>query len=104
MATDQERAVIREEADLAANDPFYTDDYLDDLMLEEGTIRAVVYRIWRRQAARYSKLVDTTESGSSRRMSQLHANALKMVDFYKPVTQEEVAQSSGPFTVAVERA
>jgi hypothetical protein len=35
---------------------------------------------WRRKAAEFANLVDTTEGTSKRAMSQLHANALNQID------------------------
>lgn len=40
--------------------------------------------VWAFKAARYSKMMDVTESGSSRKMSDLHKNAIAMMNLYSP--------------------
>ena len=82
----------------------YTDEALSAIVDSEGTLRAAAYAIWVEKAARYSALVDTSESGSSRRNSQLHANALNMMQAYSAPSEEVIQASSAPFTVGIERA
>lgn len=38
--------------------------------------------IWREKAARYAGMIDVQEGNSSRKMSQLHTQALKMADSF----------------------
>lgn len=47
--------------------------------------------IWTAKAASYASLVDVTESGSSRKMSDLHKNALAMTKHYASLLESEIA-------------
>ena len=54
-----------------------------DLLLSGATSLEDAAAIgWQKKAARYAELVDVTESGSSRKQSQLHAAALKEWETY----------------------
>lgn len=100
MATQAEIDEVRRAAGLITDDPPYTDEYISALFDAKG-FNVAVASIWRERAATYAGMVDTTESGSSRRMSQLHDHALKMAVYYE---NSEVAISGGrSFTVAIER-
>jgi hypothetical protein len=46
--------------------------------------------VWARRAAKYAGLVDVTEGSSSRKLSQLQAQALKMAEFYGADTSVDV--------------
>lgn len=57
----------------------YTDAELSDRIdAAAGNLNALAATIWREKAAHYSTLVDVSESGSSRKMGDLHKNALAM--------------------------
>jgi hypothetical protein len=80
------------------------DPYTDELlaaMIDELGFEAAASAIWHEKAASYTGLVDTTESGSTRRLSQLHEHALKMGNAWKPPEDDTTAGTS--FTVAIER-
>lgn len=98
MPTESEIASLRRATGLEADDETYTDELLDGI-LEDLGFDAAVKAIWREKAATYAGLVDMTESGSSRRLSQLSENALKIAGSW--TTEEEVTGSS--YTVEIER-
>ncbi len=100
MATESEIARLRRVTDLAANDAVYTDELLSALIDELG-FEATAASIWKEKAASFAGLVDTTESGSSRSLSQLYKNALEMSGTVGPA--EEAVTSGGSFTVEIER-
>lgn len=57
----------------------YSDEDMDAVLVAAtGNLRAAAAQIWDEKAAKLAGLVDVSESGSSRRMSQAHANALGM--------------------------
>lgn len=58
-------------------DTMFTDAEIIDLITNYGD--AAVLEGWRRKAAEFANLVDTTEGTSKRAMSDLHNNALAMV-------------------------
>jgi hypothetical protein len=80
MATASELENLRRLTDGADG---YTDEALS-LMLSNGmTENQIAYRIWNEIAASSASLVDTSESGSSRKLSDLHKNALTMAATFK---------------------
>lgn len=48
------------------------------LIVEEGSVEEAAARLWTKKAATYAGLVDVTEGASSRKLSQLHDQALEM--------------------------
>lgn len=100
MADEATIARLRRMTDLAVDDAVYTDEllsgYIDDLGLD-GANTAV----WREKAAKFAQLVDTTESGSSRSLSQLYKQAMEMAG--GPEEEEASTTTGGSFTVAIER-
>lgn len=72
-------AQLRRMAGLDENDPTYTDEVLELYFDNLGSdLNAVAAAIWGEKAAAASSLVDVTESGSSRRLSQLQTQYLAM--------------------------
>lgn len=65
-------------------DTGYSDEDLDAVIaIADGNLRAAAAQIWDEKAANLAGLVDVSESGSSRRLSQAHANALTMAKGYR---------------------
>lgn len=59
-------------------------------MFDQGmTERSIAHRIWHEIAASAATLVDTSESGSSRSLSQAHKNALTMAASFAPIVDVE---------------
>lgn len=82
MATyEQIQALRRAIAEPQDADP-YTDVTLNERIDAAGGVNAAAAEIWGEKAAEAAGLVDTTESGSSRKMSQLYANFLAMQKTY----------------------
>jgi hypothetical protein len=71
----------------------------------DGSVNRAAASIWTAKASHWAHLVDTTESGSTRRLGALIDNARKMADsFTKTAVDEEAGGSvGGPFTVAITR-
>jgi hypothetical protein len=100
MASDTDIARLRRATNLTADDEIYTDELLSG-MIDDLGFETAASTIWREKAATYSGLVDTTESGSSRRLSQLQEQALKMAAGLGG--DDEVTTTGGSFTVEIER-
>lgn len=98
MADADTIARFRRVTDLADDDPVYTDAVIDG-MIEDLGFEAAAATVWREKAASYAGLVDTTESGSTRRLSQLYTQALGMASSIDPV----IETSGGSYTVEIER-
>lgn len=99
-ATPEEIARLR----LMVDEPttsVYSDQNISDIFDQaEGDMDLAAAEIWQQKAARYSTLVDTSESGSSRSMSQLSRNATAQAKFYADKVQVdiEVATERRPTT------
>lgn len=65
------------------SDTFFTDVALDDLLAYAGDdLNIATLEGWLRKEARYSRLVDISESGSERKLSQRFRQAQQMVAFW----------------------
>lgn len=64
-------------------DTMFTDDEISD-MLESGfdSPEAAAYYGWREKAANYAALVNVNEGNAARELSDLHRQALRMMDRY----------------------
>jgi Cdc6-like AAA superfamily ATPase len=111
MATPTEIATLRQIIDEPDDTNGWTDAILDEIIEstrnEDGTpnYNAAAATAWRRKATSYSKLVDVSESGSSRKMSDLFNNALELAKFYegKDSEDDEPPITSRPRTRAIVR-
>jgi hypothetical protein len=83
---------------LAADDAVYTDSVIDG-MIEDLGFEAAAASVWREKAAGAAGLVDTTESGSSRKLSQLYDQYLAMGG----VIGGDTDTGGGSYTVEIER-
>lgn len=83
----------------------YTDESLSariDTAL--GNLDRVAYEVWVEKAARYSRLVDISEGGSSRSNSDLFARAQSMAAMFKArLDDAEVDPSNRSGTVVISR-
>jgi hypothetical protein len=79
------RALIGESIPVGGTDSstMFSDDEIDDL-LEEGfdDVNAAAYYGWREKAANYAALVNVNEGNAAREMSDLHRQAVRMMDRY----------------------
>jgi hypothetical protein len=101
MATEIEITRFRRVTNLADDDPFYDDALISSLIDEFGFEKAAS-SVWLEKAAQAASLVDTVESGSQRRLSQLYSQYLAMSKSVDPEQPGEDA-SGGSFTVAIQR-
>jgi len=98
MATLDEISRLRRMTDLTEDDGIYTNDLLSQMIDELGVDRAAG-QVWREKAAKLAGLVDITESGSSRSLSRLYEQALRVGEAFEPPTNR-----GRSFTVEIERA
>lgn len=61
----------------------YTDEELGALIDSGMTENQIAYRVWNEIAASTASLVNVSESGSSRNLSDLHKNALTMANTFR---------------------
>jgi hypothetical protein len=100
MADADQIATLRRMTALADDDPVYTDSLLGG-MIDDLGFEAAAAQVWREKAAVVAGLVDTTESGSSRNLSQLRKGYLEMASAINPQTPAETGGIS--YTVGIER-
>lgn len=98
MATDTQIAQLRRMTALSEDDSVYTDSLLGG-MIDDLGIDPAAKQIWREKAATASGLVDVTESGSSRSLSQLRKGYLEMAT----ATEPEATVTKRSYTVEIER-
>lgn len=101
LATDTEIASLRRATALELTDETYTDAVLGGMIDDLGYASAAA-TVWREKAASVAGLVDTTESGSSRSLSQMRDAYLGMASAMNP-TDPGVTASGSSFTVPIER-
>jgi Cdc6-like AAA superfamily ATPase len=103
MATSEEVAALRRMTDEPTTTN-YTDLAFSAILDAATSAEAAAAAVWQEKAGRYASLVNTSESGSSRNMGDLHKNALNMAKHYaslaSPGTDETI---NAPFTVDIER-
>lgn len=85
----------------------WTDPDVERLVDGSASLNEAAMKGWQEKAAMYASMVDTTESGSSRRLSQLQDQALKMAKHYEGLmgsTDEAGVSLEGySYVVAIER-
>lgn len=103
MATEEQVMSLRRATDVTADDETYTYELLSRMLDDLGTVPAAAAAIWGERAAAYAGVVDTTESGSTRRLSQLHTQALAMQRFWGGPEESTDDTGGTSFTVGVDR-
>lgn len=100
MATADELAALRRAVDEPTNADPYSDTYLN-FMIDALGVDPAASVIWTNKAAQYASLVNVSESGSSRSLSDLHKNALAMAERFSVVSNPSTTTRS--YTVQIER-
>lgn len=85
MATADEIAAFRLLIDEADDKLPYDDVALSSRLDDATSAEALASAIWREKAARLSALVNVSESGSSRNLGDMQANALRMAETFGKV-------------------
>lgn len=84
----------------------WSDAVLSDIIDGVPDLDSAALEVWEAKASAAASFVDTTESGSSRKMSQLHEQALKMVAYYRGLSTPATAPpdlTGYAFTMPIER-
>lgn len=82
----------------------WTDARIGQYIDEAASLYAAAAEIWSVKAAAYAALVDVAESGSSRSMGSLQAQALIMEKKYREKASEQADSIAGsPFVVPITR-
>lgn len=78
MATADQIAAFRLLINTPLSEDPYTDEQLSARIDNAESVEALAAIVWREKAAAYSTMVNVSESGSSRSLSDLYKNALAM--------------------------
>jgi len=68
-----------------------------------GDVDAAAAQSWRTYAAKTAKLIDVSEGSSSRKLSQLYSQALKMADSFDTVDTSNVSSVGRTRTFSITR-
>lgn len=79
MATPTQVTELRRLVDEPDEDEYTTSDLSLRIDGAGGNLNRLARDIWTEKAAKFSRLVNVSESGSTRALSDLHKNALTMV-------------------------
>ena len=94
MATAAEISTVRDNVN-EPNDATFSDEVIEALIDAGGTDSASA-ALWRKKAAAFAELVDVSEAGSSRKMSDLYKNALAMASHFDAQAGTEPVPGPGP--------
>lgn len=67
----------------------WDDDKIEGMISEGLSIARILNRAWLAKASQTSEMVDISESGSSRSMSSIHQNALRMAEYWGSIADKE---------------
>lgn len=105
MATPDQIAQLRILIGEPTNVEPWTDEFLGQLIDTATTVDKAAQTFWRGKAASSAHLVDISEGGSSRKMSDVHKNYLAMAGtFADPADEIPVVVSRPSRTRAIKRA
>lgn len=103
MATAEQIAALRRLI-AESDESTYTDQVLSDLIdASDGNLNTVAYEVWTEKAAAAANLVDVTEGGSSRKMGELHEQALNMAEMFRNRALEATTPPTGSTGVRIRR-
>lgn len=91
----EDLSVLRHYAD-EQSDSIYADAFLQDVIdRNTGDLYAAAAEVWGMKAARAAKLVNVSESGSSRSLAQKAEQARSMAVYYRNMSPTVVTDQSG---------
>lgn len=103
MATEDQIWALRLAVDEPDDSNGWSDEHLSSIIDASATTNAAASQVWLLKAAQYASLVDVSESGSSRKLGDLHKNALAMGAQFAAADGDAVAATSGPVVRRIRR-
>lgn len=94
MASEEEITAVVAELPEDAADYGWTRDYIGGLLDDGISGNPLLVKFWKKVSTDTSSLVDMSESGSSRSLSQIHKNAMDQVKFYQGIIDKETGATS----------
>lgn len=105
MATPAQIAELRIKINEPTDAPPYTDEVLGMLIdANAGDTDAVAKTVWEGKAASVAHLVDISEGGSSRKMSDMYKNFLAIAKTFEPEAGTGPTAQRAPMTREITRA
>lgn len=103
MASPESIAALR--AMIADTETPYTfsDEQLAAIIDAQATMNAAAAQVWSLKAGQLASLVDVSESGSSRKLSDLRKSALEMSAYYAGLDAPATQTASGPVIHRIRR-
>lgn len=89
MATSTDIEELRDYVGEPDNTSGWTDQKLGAYVDRGPTLFDAAASVWGAKAASYAKLVNVSESGSSRNLGELQKNALAMSAYYRAMSREQ---------------
>jgi hypothetical protein len=96
MATADEIAEVRRNTNEPDDTGGFTDALIGTLVDTLGLVSLASGAVWRTKAAKYADLVDVSEAGASRKMSDLFKHATAMADHWDAVGATEIEDTTSP--------
>jgi hypothetical protein len=103
MATAEEIVSLRRMVNEPTNTAPWTDDTLGLIIDAAIDLDAAAASVWRSKAASVAHLVDISEGGSSRKMSEMHKNFLSIAEGYEQTSAANPALPRAPRTREIVR-
>lgn len=106
MATPEEIEIVRDMINTTEDDTVWTEEKIGMYIDLHTNLNKAAGNIWLVKAGSFAQMVNVSESGSSRSLGSLHANALALSKYYLGLAaSEEQAEATldAPFTVAIRR-
>lgn len=82
MASPEDIATLRGLVGEPDDSNGWTDEKLGDIIDGETSLNLAASKVWVLKAGQFAHLVDVSESGSSRKLSDLRKNAMEMGSYY----------------------
>lgn len=103
MASQEEIAELR----LLINEPDDSNDWTDErlgaIIDDSSSLNEAAGTAWTQKAASYADLVDVSESGSSRKLSDLRRSALEMAGHFNGLGSNGAVGNDGPVISRIRR-
>lgn len=103
MASEDEVLALRQMIAEEGDDSTWTDEALSAIIDAEETLNGAAAKVWSVKAGRMASLVDVTESGSSRKLSDLRKGAQELAAYYSGLDVAEEVAVDGPVITRIRR-
>lgn len=103
MATEDEILSLRRMVDETCVDGEWDDEALSAIIDGTDSLNAAASKVWYLKAGKAARLVDVSESGSSRKLSDISKNAREMGAYYAKADAPATQEATGPVIQRIRR-